>query len=218
MGHGVRVLSLHMSTDDISAAVGLGMAEVRKVGRLRQQDVADAARAVGVPWTQATVAAVETGKRKLSTTELVLVAEIVHLATLTRVSLVDLIALGGTDELHLTGMVQVSPADLPRLLAAEHSYFEEMLEGYAMRRVLPWLRSKGGPREIADASKQLFGSGIAAEIARRLDAYGEPAVSHRVSLVSHLVRTVVHELRLFLLRAETGRGEHVYDPGDEEAG
>lgn len=203
----VRVTSPHMKHGDLSAAVGFGLINVRETGRLRQQDVADAAAVLGLPWTQATVAAVEAGRRKLSLAELMLVAEIVHIATLTRVTLVELITLGGTYRLSLTPVVEIETTALVDLFGGAVSS-PARLEEQALRHAVSRLGRSA--LEISAAVDELHGRGLAAEVLRRVETYGDTIVGHRVGLASHFLLAVVEELRLHFLRAEAARGEHVY--------
>ena len=61
--------------------VGARLREVREERRLRQSDVVVSARRLGLRWTPATVAALETGRRELSVGELLLLPMIVFDAT-----------------------------------------------------------------------------------------------------------------------------------------
>lgn len=63
-----------------SAVVGARLREMRTQAGLRQDDVAAAARHFGLRWTRATVAAVETGGRELTVSELLLLPRVLSLA------------------------------------------------------------------------------------------------------------------------------------------
>lgn len=60
------------NTTPLLVALGERLRELREVQQKRQGDMAAAARKCGLRWTQATVAAVETGRRRLSIEELLL--------------------------------------------------------------------------------------------------------------------------------------------------
>ncbi len=58
--------------------MGTNLKRVREGRDLRQEDVAARARAMGLSWTQATIAAIETGRRALSLGELVLLQGVLN--------------------------------------------------------------------------------------------------------------------------------------------
>jgi helix-turn-helix protein len=56
----------------LSQAIGGRIRDLREGSGLRQEDIASSARRKGLPWTRATVASIESGKRRLSMEEMTL--------------------------------------------------------------------------------------------------------------------------------------------------
>jgi transcriptional regulator with XRE-family HTH domain len=78
---------------DLSAAIGEGLARFRHDRGLRQEDFATSAREIGLKWTRATIAAVETGRRSLTAEEMLLLRQVIYGASgQAPASVVDLIA------------------------------------------------------------------------------------------------------------------------------
>lgn len=82
-------------SDEVSRHVGQRLAELRAEAGRRQEDVAAAARRLGMDWTRATVAAVETGRRQLGLDEFLVLPLVLHEAlgrdTVADLKLADLI-------------------------------------------------------------------------------------------------------------------------------
>jgi transcriptional regulator with XRE-family HTH domain len=61
----------HANAKSLDATIAQRIRELREARRIRQDDLATAARSWGLPWTRATIASIETGKRKLSVAEFI---------------------------------------------------------------------------------------------------------------------------------------------------
>jgi Helix-turn-helix domain len=100
----------------IDQAIGQRLREVRLEKGLRQDQVATAARQVGLGWTQSTVAAIEGGNRALSLGEWFLLPVVIMIATgsfANRIELADLLPASGW-----VAVSEASNADVEVLRAA----------------------------------------------------------------------------------------------------
>src|SRR5437763_15303760 len=113
-------MSAHMYHDKLTMAqpisyqrlLGRNVREQRLKLGLRQDDVARQAQALGLHWTQATVAAIETGRRQVSLGEALLVASMLGR------SLVDLLEAPGRVSVDVEG-VTLTRSQLLRLASGE---------------------------------------------------------------------------------------------------
>ena len=80
---------------------------LREDAGLRQDELAARARAAGLPWTQATVAGIETGRRQVSAAELVVVPGLLHVGG------GELLKAGDDEQIDMEGAT-VDGADLAR--------------------------------------------------------------------------------------------------------
>lgn len=70
------VFVMAAETQSLSSVIGRELKTLREAGGLRQEQLAAEARRFGLPWTRATVAAIELGRRQLSLGELLLLPEL----------------------------------------------------------------------------------------------------------------------------------------------
>jgi transcriptional regulator with XRE-family HTH domain len=92
------------STPDLAAAVGSRMRALRDAHGVTADTIAAQARGVGLRWQRSTVASIETGKRRLSAEELLLLPTILSMALPDSVTLRNLLDrdIALTDELVMT--------------------------------------------------------------------------------------------------------------------
>ena len=110
-----------MEPVELSAAIGRAIRELRAKHGLLQEDIASAARGAGLTWSQATVALLESGRRKVSAEELLLAPLVVAYAI--GDPGVDLAALIPDEPIRLGPDVTITAAGL-RALA--HGQVEEV--------------------------------------------------------------------------------------------
>lgn len=108
-----------MTTDakSPSAYIGSRMRALREEHDKRQDEVASAARRWGLRWTQATVAAVETGRRDLSLGELLLLPLVLSFGLPTSVELPDLFS--GRERLELAPGCFINAENVRAVLAGD---------------------------------------------------------------------------------------------------
>lgn len=198
---------------------------MRELSRLRQEDFADAARQVGLTWTRSTVTSIETGRRQLSPVELLLLTDVVRIATLVEMTLGELLEVGEVETVALTPVLEVEAASLaipplgvpggPNQLGLDSARMQ------MLRLVVLWWTERAATvlkRSLADvdeAALAAFARPLLDELFARLEGYPELPAAHRLQLASSASRTVLEELRTRLLRDEAARGLHVYEPGED---
>lgn len=103
----------------LRAAVGQRARELREAGGQRQEDVASAARELGLTWSRSKVAAFERGDKALSAEELLLLPAMLSLALERSVGLSELLNID--QEVQLSSDASVRPHELPKALTSEVS-------------------------------------------------------------------------------------------------
>jgi hypothetical protein len=194
-----------------SAALGAGLRAVRLAHRARQEDVAAGARAVGLDWSRATVATIESGRRGLSVEELLLLPTILSIGIGASASLADLLV--GDEPIALTPRIAVPQPALAQALSSVRAalagpvdqavtaarakdlgdgvgdLFADEAEQTAAERLEThvWM-----VKELAD---QLWGRGLSAERDHRVAEQGEAPARTVQARRGHATRALLAELR-----------------------
>jgi hypothetical protein len=176
-----------MTTRTLEQAIGGELKRLREAAGALQESIALVAQQDGLDWSQATVSAIEAGRRGLSLGELGVLPQIVHAAKLvpTPIRVMDLIP--ETDEVVvIAGTLQVQLRVARRLFSAlpparkheslseslglsetlSHQVFRAVTE--ADRKAARKLRTT--PTAIDSAARTLWGHGLTQERDRRLGA------------------------------------------------
>lgn len=183
-------------------AIGAGLAAFRHSKGWRQEDLAQRAREAGLPWTRATIAAIERGRREIG------LAEGMRLTLALQQPLGRLIV-PDLDEIEVTG--HVMKADILRkMLPGLHPSVREWYEGerpaIEVDGAFDLMKDYG-----LDTDQALQAAASASEseeiIARRLQGRGVPATAFDVAhaALSLWGRTLAVE-RDHRLKAEAGEG------------
>lgn len=88
-----------MPNQTYQEVIGRNLRHHRKQQQLRQDELAERARAFGMSWTQATVAAIETGRRAVSVEEEKLIVSLLG------ITLPELLGVGADDKVEVAGVV-----------------------------------------------------------------------------------------------------------------
>ncbi len=192
---------------DPSAALGKVLADRRKQADLRQEDIAEEAQALGLAWTRATVAAVETGRRQLSANELILLPYVLSLATMEPVSLTGLFE--QADPVELTDSITVEGSDVASYASGERA--RELIWATSDDKEPTELERRLAARfgisveRLITKSVELWGKRYAAVRDERVQAAtrargsdGPDSLAEVARLRSHFARALVEELRLTL--------------------
>jgi len=198
-----------------SAVVGERLRALRTEHGWQQDDIADAARRQGLRWTQATVAAIESGRRELAVGELLILPWVLATHPLgVDVSFVDLFpvgdymvhlgpqAAGSGNDVRATiigAMEEVVHLDTPWRRAAD----ETMRKGLALWEAgkLAEVRLAGRlgiePLELAELARTLWGRGLTLERERRVSELvaADADAKVRSATAGHVTRTLTAELR-----------------------
>lgn len=158
--------------DDASKAAGRQLGYFRGDHRLRQEEVAQRARFYGLEWTRSIVAALETGRRRITLTEFLALPQILADLSGEDVTLADLLV---GQVIETAPGIEVDPESLPEVLAHGRPRLVPVLD----RTEAAWqsafgLDLPGGIFEGVDESMQaeawLSGRGEAEQkAARRID-------------------------------------------------
>jgi transcriptional regulator with XRE-family HTH domain len=189
----------------LAHGVGLGIAALRDRHGARQEDVAAAARELGLPWTQPVIAALETGRRRLDAEELVLLPLVLARCLGRPVSLSEVlpaaaVSAGGVDldPAAVRGLLGGSPGD-PEGAAALvlRAELEQALDAQeeALRRAAR--RLGVSPDALTTAAFGKWGHGLIPERDIRVETQAPPDASRRTlqAIRGHVTRELLDELR-----------------------
>jgi transcriptional regulator with XRE-family HTH domain len=209
-----------MRNEPVARAFGQAIRNIREASGARQDDVARAARAAGLSWTAASVAALETGRRSLAIDEVARLplmlrrlglalgwedAAITITASPTRVA----VTVAGENFNHETGVnrlvgsARVTSHATGKLTVAEtgstqggdHQSEAVLDEGGVLEQRIA-RRFKVDVRRVVAAARQRWGRSISEERDRRTE--GAPAGASKRALQTlrgHVTRELLAELR-----------------------
>jgi hypothetical protein len=193
----------------VERAIGREIGRRREEAEISQSDVAMYAREIGLPWTRATIAAIELGRKQLSVGELLLMPLILKKARVTRelVALWDLIP-AEDRRVEVWPGLELSLPDARTLLAggAETREIRPVNVGVDIRdlqardtaeqKAAATLRVPA--RAIVDAAYDLWDQSLSMERLQRLQrssAASGATERRRQALKGHITRELLNELR-----------------------
>lgn len=205
-----------------SAAIGSRLRELRDEHGWKQDDVAVAARRMGLDWSQATVAAIETGRRDLTIGELVLLPLTLGVAPLGAdgVRLVDLVP-AGSDRVRLgpdatatgDGVRQMLAGDgldadgldVPALRPPEglgDAFRAAKLDAGQLVEQRAARRLGVSPLRAALMARDRWGHGLTVERDQRVAEVLDDGGGDRRAVAGHVTRALIAELRSALEASE----------------
>lgn len=203
---------------------------------LRQEDLVEAARSLGLDWSRTSVTQLEAGRRQLSAEELLLLPQLLRIAAggLTGPDVAELLSVDLARRHKLTGArrlrigsIEVGDRTVRGFLAgrtAESHAIEDSgsvthVEGLPLQLLAADPKAgeaerkaarnlKISPTEVVALSLELWGQTLSSERDERLLAGGaEGARPQSVqALRGHITRTLLHELKSFIVKEGADRG------------
>jgi transcriptional regulator with XRE-family HTH domain len=192
-------------TASVGSQIGPAVARWREKTGVRQEELEQALRWMGVPWPASTLSRFEQGSRDLRLGEALALLPALELASGRKVTWTAL--LGADAKIRATSKLTVSPGQLPRVplqtkvYPGPRSFAEAMLDGTVLempdatdRRVARSLRVR--PEIVQTAARKRYGRTLAAEREARLAerVTTDPHLDER-GLRSAISRELVAELR-----------------------
>ena len=106
---------VNSNTPALSVGIGRRIADLRRPEGVTAEDVAEAARAVGLRWQAGTICFIETGRRAISADELLMLPVLMSRALRRPVTLRDLMP----EQAKVSGAVAFTPTTFDKILAGE---------------------------------------------------------------------------------------------------
>lgn len=201
---------------------GMDLRAIRVARGARQDDVARAARKAGLPWTRASVASLETGRRAMTVDELRLLPVLLHhlgapadIRITATVEHTDF-RIGSREPMRVNSPIRWQPS-LSELRERAH-----VLKGWPdvseqdVRAATPALggsaehaiarRLKATPLDIVLAARRLWSRSLSEERDRRLSATGDASPESVRTARGHITRELVGAIAPLVLEARRRRG------------
>lgn len=186
---------------DLSAALGTHVRELRTSAGIRQDDIAAAARSIGLAWSRSVVAALESGRRQLSAEDLLLLPVILNRVGI-EVSLPTLLERLGT--IRISEDTTLPSRRLARIARGDPDWGERITirivepDGDKLEAALRAVRESGGHDEQAlQVAGRLFPDALPVElrhVEQAASGEAEQRAARRFGVSPLVVALVAHHL------------------------